>query len=38
MNYRNYRKTLTKHLSWERKYRFDSKKFKSDQWWNNDKC
>ena len=29
---------LTKDISCECKCRFDGKKCKSDQWWNNDKC
>ena len=28
-------KTLTKHLSYESKCRFDGRKCNSDQWWNN---
>ena len=31
-------KTLTNYISCEFKYRFDRKKCKSNQWWNNDKC
>ena len=31
-------KTLTKHISWECKCRFDGRKCNSDQWWNNNKC
>ena len=31
-------KTLTKHISNERKCKFDRKICNSDQWWNNDKC
>ena len=31
-------KTLTKHISCERKCKFDGRKCNSDQWWNNDKC
>ena len=31
-------KTLTKHVSYECKYRFDETKCNSDQQWNNDKC
>ena len=34
----NESKTLTKHISCEFKCRFDGRKCKSDQWWNNDKC
>ena len=30
--------TLTKHISWECKCRFDDRKYNADQWWNNDKC
>ena len=30
-------KTLTKHISWECKCKFDGRNFNSDQWWNNDK-
>ena len=33
----NESKTLTKHISYECKCRFDGKKCNSDQWWNNDK-
>ena len=31
-------KTLTKHISWQCKCKFDGRKYNSDQWWNNDKC
>ena len=31
-------KTLTKHISCNRKCRFDGKKYNSDQWRNNNKC
>ena len=31
-------KTLTKHISWECKCKFDGRKCNPDQWWNNDKC
>ena len=31
-------RTLTKHISCERKRRFDGRKCNSDQLWNNDKC
>ena len=31
-------KTFTKHISCECKCRFDERKRKSDQWWNNNKC
>ena len=31
----NESKTLTKHISYECKYRFDGRKCNSDQWWNN---
>ena len=34
----NESKTLTKHISWKCKCKFDEKKYNSDQWWNNDKC
>ena len=34
----NESKTLTKHISFECKCRFDGKKCNSGQWWNNDKC
>ena len=30
--------TLMKHVSCERKYKFDGGKYNSNQWWNNDKC
>ena len=30
-------KTLTKHISYQCKYRFDGRNCNSDQWWNNDK-
>ena len=33
----NESKTLTKHISCEWKCKFDGPKFKSNQWWNNDK-
>ena len=32
----NESKTLSKHISWECKYKFDGRKCNSDQWWNND--
>ena len=35
---KNESKTLTKHVSWECKCRFDGRKWNADQWWNNDKC
>ena len=31
-------KTLTKHLSCECKCKFDGTKYRSNQWWNNNKC
>ena len=31
-------KTLTKHISWKYKCKFDGRKCNSDQWSNNDKC
>ena len=31
-------KTLTKHISWEFKCRFDGRKCNLDQWWDNGKC
>ena len=31
-------KTLTKHIPCECKCKLDEAKFKSDQWWNNEKC
>ena len=34
----NESKTLTKHISYKYKSRFDRGKCNSDQWWNNDKC
>ena len=34
----NESKTLTKHISFECKYKFDGGKYNSNQWWNNDKC
>ena len=34
----NESKTLTKHISCEFKYKFDSRKRNSNQKWNNDKC
>ena len=34
----NESKTLTKHISWECKFKFDGRKCNSNQWWNNDKC
>ena len=34
----NESKTLTKHMSWECKCRFDGAKCNSNQWWNNYKC
>ena len=34
----NWIKTLTKHISLERKGKFDGKKCDSNQKWNNDKC
>ena len=33
----NESKTLTKHISWECKCKFDGRNCNSDQWWNNDK-
>ena len=33
----NESKTLTKHISWECKCKFDGRKCNSNQWWNNDK-
>ena len=30
--------TVTKHISWDCKYRFDGRKCNSNQKWNNDKC
>ena len=33
----NESKTLTKHMPWKCKCRFDEKKCNSDQWWNKDK-
>ena len=30
-------KILTKHISWECKYKFDGRKYKLNQKWNNDK-
>ena len=35
---RNESKMLTKHVSCECKCKFDERKYKSDEWWNNDKC
>ena len=35
---RNESKILTKHVSCECKCKFDERKHKSDEWWNNDKC
>ena len=35
---RNESKILTKHVSCECKCKFDERKYKSDEWWNNDKC
>ena len=34
----NESETLTKHISYKCKCRFDWRKCGSDQWWNNDKC
>ena len=34
----NESKTLTKHISCERKFKFDGRKCNSSQWWNDDKC
>ena len=34
----NESKTLTNHISYECKCRFDERKCNSDQWWSNDKC
>ena len=34
----NESKTLTKHISYKRKCKFDARKCNSDQWYNNDKC
>ena len=34
----NESKTLTKHISWENKCRFDGRICNSNQKWNNDKC
>ena len=34
----NESKVLTKDISCDCKCRFDGKKRRSDQWWNNDKC
>ena len=34
----NESKTLTKHISCKFKYKFDKRKYNSNQWWNNDKC
>ena len=34
----NESKTLTKHVSFECKCKFDGRKCNSDQWWNNNKC
>ena len=31
-------KTLTKHISYKCKCRFDERKCNSHQWWNNNKC
>ena len=31
-------KTLTKHVSYKCKCKFDGRRCNSDQWWNNDKC
>ena len=33
----NESKTLTKHISWECKCKFDTRKCNSNQWWNNNK-
>ena len=33
----NESKSITKHISGERKCRFDGRKCNSEQWWNNDK-
>ena len=35
---KNESKTLTKHISCECKCKFVETKYKSNQWWNNDKC
>ena len=34
----NESKTLTKHISYECKWKFDETKCNSNQWWNNNKC
>ena len=34
----NESKTLTMHISFECKCKFDGRQCNSDQWWNNDKC
>ena len=34
----NESKTLTKHISWECKYKFNGRNCNLGQWWNNDKC
>ena len=34
----NESKTLTKHKSCKYKWKFDGRKFNSDQWWFNHKC
>ena len=34
----NESKTLTEHISCKCKCKFDERKYKSNQWWNNDKC
>ena len=34
----NESKTLAKHISCKYKCKLDRKKFKSNQWWKNDKC
>ena len=34
----NESKTITKHISYECKCKFDERKCNSNQWWNNDKC
>ena len=31
-------KTITKHISFQGKCKFDQTKCNSNQWWNNDKC
>ena len=34
----NESETLTKHISFKCKYKYDGRNRNSDQWWNNDKC